>query len=317
MPQPPSTSTSAAVATIVASSSSSSTHQPPLRRGLHVLPRGRPLPGRGGRDLLRQDTCFQALRPQQFTCVVNDVGYELMPPSFNVVVDYPLFNAGGSFSKQFGPIAMDRGSIVVDNSLTFRRDENVPLVSPELMVDTSLEIWASNQQSILLGFLGIGPQTIKGRPAQTNKNKRPGRGRSKPLRCGDQTNVMTADGVMGRVHGSRRDPRKDEYGKISRRYRRHNWGDCHLEGFWKVLVEILSNLPRPRARRRQYPGSWRADEHFGGGSGELGGYDLARFHGLVLPRSRGFGDDVWQSNVMGLHGIDVWRCPLSPLGRGT
>ncbi|GFZ15851.1 hypothetical protein Acr_25g0002600 [Actinidia rufa] len=128
---------------------------------------------------------------------------------------------------------------------------------------------------------------------------------------------MTADGVMGRVHGSRRDPRKDEYGKISRGYRRHNWGDCHLEGFWKVLVEILSNLPRPRARRRQYPGSWRADEHFGGGSGELGGDDLARFHGLVLPRSRGFGDDVWQSNVMGLHGIDVWRCPLSPLGRDT
>ncbi|PSR91033.1 Aspartate-semialdehyde dehydrogenase [Actinidia chinensis var. chinensis] len=92
----------------------------------------------GGRDLLHQYARFQALRPQHFTCVVNDVGYELMPPSFNVVVDYPLFNAGGSFSKQFGSIAMDRGSIVVDNSLTFRRDENVPLVSPELMADTSL-----------------------------------------------------------------------------------------------------------------------------------------------------------------------------------
>ncbi|GFZ08174.1 hypothetical protein Acr_19g0011110 [Actinidia rufa] len=44
---------------------------------------------------------------------------------------------------------------------------------------------------------------------------------------------------MGRVHGSRRDPRKDEYGRISRGYRRHNWGDCHLEGFWKVLVETF------------------------------------------------------------------------------
>ncbi|GFZ13865.1 hypothetical protein Acr_24g0000550 [Actinidia rufa] len=37
---------------------------------------------------------------------------------------------------------------------------------------------------------------------------------------------------MGRVRGSRRDPRKDEYGKISRRYRRHKWKDCHLERFW-------------------------------------------------------------------------------------
>ncbi|GFY83417.1 calcineurin B-like protein 8 [Actinidia rufa] len=95
---------------------------------------------------------------------------------------------------------------------------------------------------------------------------------------------------MGRVHGSRRDPRKDEYGKISRGCRRYNWGDCHLEGFWRVLVEIPSILHRPRARMRQYPGSWRADEHSDGGSGELSGDDLARFHGLVLPRSRGFRD---------------------------
>ncbi|GFS36871.1 hypothetical protein Acr_00g0048390 [Actinidia rufa] len=39
--------------------------------------------------------------------------------------------------------------------------------------------------------------------------------------------------------------------------------------------------------------------------------------GLVLPRSRGFGDSVWPFNAeMGLHRTDVWRCPLSPLGRG-
>ncbi|GFZ13234.1 hypothetical protein Acr_23g0016190 [Actinidia rufa] len=92
-----------------------------------------------------------------------------------------------------------------------------------------VKIWASNQQSILLGLLGTGPQMLKGRPAQTNRNKGPGRGRSKSLQRGDQAKAMTADGVMGRVRGSRRDPRKDEYGKISRRYRRHNWKDCHLE----------------------------------------------------------------------------------------
>ncbi|GFY86850.1 hypothetical protein Acr_05g0004890 [Actinidia rufa] len=55
-------------------------------------------------------------------------------------------------------------------------------------------------------------------------------------------------------------------------------------------MEILSTLPRPRARRRQYFGSGRSDEYSEGGSGELNGDDLARFHGLVLPRSRGFGD---------------------------
>ncbi|GFY95695.1 hypothetical protein Acr_11g0000010 [Actinidia rufa] len=55
-------------------------------------------------------------------------------------------------------------------------------------------------------------------------------------------------------------------------------------------MEILSTLPRPRARRRQYFGSGRSDEYFEGGSSELSGDDLARSHGLVLPQSRGFGD---------------------------
>ncbi|GFS29956.1 hypothetical protein Acr_00g0009330 [Actinidia rufa] len=108
-----------------------------------------------------------------------------------------------------------------------------------------VKIWASNQQSILLGFLGTGPRTIKGRPAQTNRNKGPGRGRSKPLRRGDQTKAMTAD---------------------------------------RILVERLikpSILPRLRARRRQHFGFGRVDEHSDSGSGE-----------------------------MGLHRMDVWRCPV-------
>ncbi|GFZ16041.1 hypothetical protein Acr_25g0004500 [Actinidia rufa] len=85
---------------------------------------------------------------------------------------------------------------------------------------------------------------LERRPAQTNKSKGPGRGRSKPLWHGDQTKMMTA-------------------------------------GFWRVLMEIPSILPRPMARRRQYPSSWRADEHSDGGSGELRGDDLAKFHGLI------------------------------------
>ncbi|GFY82065.1 senescence associated gene 20 [Actinidia rufa] len=111
---------------------------------------------------------------------------------------------------------------------------------------------------------------LEGRPAHMNKGKQPGRGRSKPLRRGDQTKAMIADGIMGRVHGSRRDPWKD-----------------------KILVERLikpSILPRLRARRRQHFGSGRADEYSDSGYGELRGDVLARFHGLVLPRSKGFGD---------------------------
>jgi aspartate-semialdehyde dehydrogenase len=56
---------------------------------------------------------------------------ELTAESFKGV-DIALFSAGGSISKLFGPIAVECGSIVVDNSSAFRMDEGVPLVIPEV-----------------------------------------------------------------------------------------------------------------------------------------------------------------------------------------
>ncbi|GAB4828711.1 hypothetical protein Ancab_018376 [Ancistrocladus abbreviatus] len=56
---------------------------------------------------------------------------ELTADSFDGV-DIALFSAGGSISKKFGPIAVEKGSIVVDNSSAFRMDDNVPLVIPEV-----------------------------------------------------------------------------------------------------------------------------------------------------------------------------------------
>lgn len=56
---------------------------------------------------------------------------ELTAESFDGV-DIALFSAGGSISKEFGPIAVEKGTIVVDNSSAFRMDEKVPLVIPEV-----------------------------------------------------------------------------------------------------------------------------------------------------------------------------------------
>ncbi|XP_042438789.1 aspartate-semialdehyde dehydrogenase-like [Zingiber officinale] len=56
---------------------------------------------------------------------------ELRPESFDGI-DIALFSAGGSISKEFGPVAVERGSIVVDNSSAFRMDPEVPLVIPEV-----------------------------------------------------------------------------------------------------------------------------------------------------------------------------------------
>lgn len=59
---------------------------------------------------------------------------ELTASSFEGV-DLALFSAGGSISRQFGPIAAKAGAVVVDNSSAFRMDAETPLVVPEVNPD--------------------------------------------------------------------------------------------------------------------------------------------------------------------------------------
>jgi aspartate-semialdehyde dehydrogenase len=47
-------------------------------------------------------------------------------------VDIALFSASGAVSREFAPIAVKDGCVVVDNSSAFRMDPNVPLVVPEI-----------------------------------------------------------------------------------------------------------------------------------------------------------------------------------------
>lgn len=72
---------------------------------------------------------------------------ELTEDSFNDV-DIALFSAGGSISKKFGPIAVEAGAVVVDNSSAFRMTEGVPLVVPEV-----------NPEAINDAGIGLGGKT--------------------------------------------------------------------------------------------------------------------------------------------------------------
>ncbi len=47
-------------------------------------------------------------------------------------IDIALFSAGKAISKQFAPLAVAAGAVVVDNSSAFRRDPAVPLIVPEI-----------------------------------------------------------------------------------------------------------------------------------------------------------------------------------------
>ena len=49
-----------------------------------------------------------------------------------VGVDLVLASAGGSVSKQWAPVAVAQGAVVIDNSSAFRLDSEVPLVVPEV-----------------------------------------------------------------------------------------------------------------------------------------------------------------------------------------
>ena len=57
-------------------------------------------------------------------------------------IDIALFSAGGETSKIFAPIFAKKGTLVIDNSSQWRRDENVPLVVPECNAEDIL--WHKN-----------------------------------------------------------------------------------------------------------------------------------------------------------------------------
>lgn len=47
-------------------------------------------------------------------------------------IEIALFSAGAAVSKEFAPLAVEQGALVIDNSSAFRMDPHVPLVVPEV-----------------------------------------------------------------------------------------------------------------------------------------------------------------------------------------
>lgn len=52
--------------------------------------------------------------------------------SFDQGFDFAIFSAGAEVAKKFAPIAVNKGTIVIDNSSFYRMNEDVPLVVPEV-----------------------------------------------------------------------------------------------------------------------------------------------------------------------------------------
>ncbi len=66
----------------------------------------------------------------------GDVVVELAEPKRLTGMDVVFMSAGGDVSRELAPEAVARGAVVIDNSSAFRMDPNVPLVIPEINLDT-------------------------------------------------------------------------------------------------------------------------------------------------------------------------------------
>lgn len=62
----------------------------------------------------------------------NEVPIEVLTKDSFVGVDIALFSAGADLSREFAPIAVKAGTVVIDNSAAWRMTPEVPLVVPEV-----------------------------------------------------------------------------------------------------------------------------------------------------------------------------------------
>jgi aspartate-semialdehyde dehydrogenase len=69
---------------------------------------------------------------KKVTFMGKEIPVEVLTKDSFSGVEIALFSAGGSISKEYGPIAAAAGAVVVDNSSAWRMDPEVPLVVPEV-----------------------------------------------------------------------------------------------------------------------------------------------------------------------------------------
>jgi aspartate-semialdehyde dehydrogenase len=62
----------------------------------------------------------------------HNIGVEALTPESLAGVDLALFSAGSSTAREWAPVAVRHGAIVIDNSSAFRMNPAVPLVVPEI-----------------------------------------------------------------------------------------------------------------------------------------------------------------------------------------
>lgn len=90
----------------------------------------------------------------------DDVPVALLDERSFEGVDLALFSAGASISREFAPLAVKAGAVVVDNSSAFRMDPAVPLVVPEVNPEAAVRrtgIIANPNCTTIVTLLAVAP----------------------------------------------------------------------------------------------------------------------------------------------------------------
>ena len=96
----------------------------------------------------------------------NDITVELLSKDSFQDVDIALFSAGSTVSKEYAPIAVNSGAVVIDNSSAWRMESHVPLVVPEInlhALDTHQGIIANPNCSTIQMVVALNPLHVEAR----------------------------------------------------------------------------------------------------------------------------------------------------------
>ena len=96
-----------------------------------------------------------AASPKSIGKTIAFAGRELTVVSVEQAIearpDYAIFSAGASASRQYAPLFTAAGATVIDNSSAWRKDPAIPLVVPEINIDTATQaIKQSGNQAIII-----------------------------------------------------------------------------------------------------------------------------------------------------------------------
>ena len=104
-----------------------------------------------------QEEVMVAASPKSVGKKIGFAGRELTVQSVEDVIaarpQYAIFSAGAAASRQYAPLFAEAGTTLIDNSSAWRKDPRIPLVVPEVNIDSVTR----NQQSATSGRIIANP----------------------------------------------------------------------------------------------------------------------------------------------------------------